>query len=140
MIVKTGGFMTFPTDPEDFVEVVSEGGLTSEQFLSLIEQHDHNWNDCEICEYIWDDLDEGTISEILIKQNPQAVTAIVLDRSLTHLKENFEWNNGGYEESVAVELTQSLQRNRLNLVPLSSSGAKASKFATTVNHMTKKTS
>jgi hypothetical protein len=106
MIVKTGGFMTFPTDPEEFVELVSEGDLNTDQLIQILDSHDHNTNSCEVCEYLYEDLGEGSyLTEFLVNSNSESITSEFIDRCIKHLTDNFAWNNGGYEESVAVELS-----------------------------------
>ena len=96
--------MDFSLEPEEFAEQISSGDLTSEQILLVLDQHNHSGFECPICEFISEDLGEGYLPEYLIANNPNAVNTEVIDRCFKHLTENFEFNDGGYEEGAAVEL------------------------------------
>ena len=95
--------MDFSMEPEAFAEQISSGSLTSEQILRVLDEHNHGWTDCPVCEFVWEDLGEGFyLPEFLLTNNQEVFTAELIDRSLKHLHDNFDFNNGGYEEGVAL--------------------------------------
>jgi hypothetical protein len=95
--------LDFSLEPEAFAEQISQGNLTSEQILLVLDEHDHIWLGCPQCDYISEDLGEGHLPEFLVSSNPTAVNAEVIDRCVKHLTDNYDFNNGGYEEGVAFE-------------------------------------
>lgn len=93
--------MNFSTDPEEFIEQVSRGDLTTDQVLGILEEHDHNWGGCEICEYIFDSEIEY-LNEYLLGKNPNCASEEVIDAAIEHLTTHFNFNNGGGEELTYV--------------------------------------
>ncbi len=97
--------MEFSPEPKAFAEQISSGNLTSEQILIVLDAHKHSGFRCSLCDYISEGLYAGYLPEYLISQNPGAVNAEVIDSCLECLATNYEFNQGGYEEGVAVRLS-----------------------------------
>lgn len=96
--------MNFSTDPEEFIEQVSQGNLTTDQVLGILEEHNHHSSECEICEYLYDSEFEF-LSEHLFDKNPDSVNEETIDAAISHLTTHFAFNNGGAEEITCVKFS-----------------------------------
>lgn len=91
-----------PTDPEEFYELVQEGGLDNETLLEELRQHGGSAESCDICSYIWDQ-DHLSIQEFLVDSHANSVDQHVIELALSQIRQ-WAFENKRYDAYLSIAL------------------------------------
>ena len=98
-----------PSDPEEFYDLVQQGGLDNETLLEELRQHggseeSHGGSTeiCDICRYVWD-ADNSTIQEFFVKSHANSVDEHVIELALSQIRQ-WAFENKAYDAFLSIAL------------------------------------
>ena len=98
-----------PSDPEEFYDLVQQGGLDNETLIEELRQHGGSEEShggiteiCEICRYIWDQ-DNSTIQEFFVNSHSNSVDAAVIELAISQIS-HWAWENYAYDAYLSIAL------------------------------------
>ena len=104
-----------PSDPEEFYELVQEGGLDNQTLLEEMRKHGSSHESCDICSYIWDqDQDYSTTQEFFVNSHANSVDAAVIELALTQIRQ-WAFENLAYDAYLSIALNPNSSRATLDL-------------------------
>jgi len=91
------------SEPEKFVDFVAAKTLDMPALMDLAKQHHHYFGSCEICSYIYENEDSGSVIDLLFQRYKSELTEEAVALLIELLPETAETSNGGYLERVGME-------------------------------------
>lgn len=92
-----------PTDPEEFYELVQEGGLDNQTLLEQIQKHRSHHGSCDICQYIWDQDMHSPIEEFFVNSHSKSVDATVIAQAISQI-DDWAVSNNAYVSYLSIAL------------------------------------
>jgi len=91
------------SDSEKLVDFVTAKTLDMPALMDLAKQHHHHFGLCEICTYISDNEDSGSVIDLLFQTYKSELTEEAVDLLIQLLPATAESSNGGYLERLETE-------------------------------------